>query len=59
LPRLEAIVGDLNELTGKLKEQPWRVIWPSTIKYPEGQKGTEGLPRPPRKREKPKPKNEN
>jgi ABC-type transporter Mla subunit MlaD len=49
LPRLEVIVSDLSELTGKLKEQPWRVIWPSTIKYPEGQPGAEE-PRPPRKR---------
>jgi ABC-type transporter Mla subunit MlaD len=50
LPRLDVIVGDLSELTGKLKQQPWRVIWPSTIKYPEGQAGAEEPPRPPRKR---------
>jgi ABC-type transporter Mla subunit MlaD len=36
LPRVGSIVDDLSQLTGKLKEQPWRVIWPSTIKYPEG-----------------------
>jgi ABC-type transporter Mla subunit MlaD len=47
LPRLDVIVSDLSELTGKLKQQPWRVIWPSTIKYPEGQ---EALEKPPRKR---------
>jgi ABC-type transporter Mla subunit MlaD len=47
LPRLDVIVGDLSELTGKLKEQPWRVIWPSTIKYPEGQEPAE---KPPRKK---------
>jgi ABC-type transporter Mla subunit MlaD len=41
LPRLEVIVSDLSELTGKLKQQPWRVIWPSTIKYPEGQEAAE------------------
>jgi ABC-type transporter Mla subunit MlaD len=46
LPRLNSIVDDLSELTGKLKEQPWRVIWPSTIKYPEGQ----ATPPPPRKK---------
>jgi ABC-type transporter Mla subunit MlaD len=46
LPRLNVIVDDLSQLTGKLKEQPWRVIWPSTIKYPEG----EPSPRPPRKK---------
>jgi ABC-type transporter Mla subunit MlaD len=47
LPRLNGIVSDLGELTGKLKQQPWRVIWPSTIKYPEGQEAAE---KPPRKR---------
>jgi ABC-type transporter Mla subunit MlaD len=46
LPRLNVIVDDLSQLTGKLKEQPWRVIWPSTIKYPEG----EPSPRSPRKK---------
>jgi ABC-type transporter Mla subunit MlaD len=50
LPRLDLIVNDLSQLTGKLKEQPWRVIWPSTIKYPEGQPGAEDSPRPPRKK---------
>jgi len=50
LPRLDVIVSDLSELTGKLKQQPWRVIWPSTIKYPEGQGGAEEPPRPPRKK---------
>jgi ABC-type transporter Mla subunit MlaD len=50
LPRLDLIVNDLSQLTGKLKEQPWRVIWPSTIKYPEGQPEAEGSPRPPRKK---------
>jgi ABC-type transporter Mla subunit MlaD len=47
LPRLNGIVSDLGELTGKLKQQPWRVIWPSTIKYPEDQETAE---KPPRKR---------
>jgi ABC-type transporter Mla subunit MlaD len=40
LPRLNVIVDDLSQLTGKLKEQPWRVLWPSTIKYPEGEPAT-------------------
>jgi ABC-type transporter Mla subunit MlaD len=43
LPKLNVIVDDLSKLTGKLKEQPWRVLWPSTIKYPEGEPPT--LPR--------------
>jgi phospholipid/cholesterol/gamma-HCH transport system substrate-binding protein len=46
LPRLNVIVEDLSQLSGKLKEQPWRVLWPSTIKYPEG----EPTPPAPRKR---------
>jgi ABC-type transporter Mla subunit MlaD len=50
LPRLDLIVGDFSQLTGKLKQQPWRVIWPTTIKYPEGQQGAEESPRVPRKR---------
>jgi ABC-type transporter Mla subunit MlaD len=50
LPRLDLIVDDLSQLTGKLKQQPWRIIWPSTIKYPEGQQGAEETSRPPRKR---------
>jgi ABC-type transporter Mla subunit MlaD len=54
LPRLNVIASDLSELTGKLKQQPWRVIWPSTIKYPEGQPGSEEPPRLPTKK---RPKN--
>jgi ABC-type transporter Mla subunit MlaD len=34
LPHLDIIFSDLSELTGKLKSQPWRIVWPSTIKYP-------------------------
>jgi ABC-type transporter Mla subunit MlaD len=35
LPHLDGALADLNELTGKLKSQPWRIIWPATIKYPQ------------------------
>lgn len=49
-PKLDLIVGDLSQLTGRLKQQPWRVIWPSTIKYPEDQQSTEKPPRVPLKR---------
>lgn len=34
LPHLDVILSDLSELTGKLKSQPWRIVWPTTIKYP-------------------------
>jgi phospholipid/cholesterol/gamma-HCH transport system substrate-binding protein len=37
LPQFDGIVTDLNQLTGKLKTQPWRIVWPSTIKYPQEQ----------------------
>jgi ABC-type transporter Mla subunit MlaD len=35
LPRIDLIVSDVGQLTDKLKRQPWRVIWPTTIKYSE------------------------
>ncbi len=38
LPRFGPIIDDLKELTGKLKEQPWRIVWPSTIKYQQKQR---------------------
>jgi ABC-type transporter Mla subunit MlaD len=34
LLKVGPILDDLKELSGKLKEQPWRIVWPSTIKYP-------------------------
>jgi ABC-type transporter Mla subunit MlaD len=38
LPRVDSILQDVKELTAKLKVQPWRIVWPATIKYsPEGQ----------------------
>src|ERR1700730_2796021 len=40
LPRLNGIIQDFGELTDKLKHQPWRIVWPSTIKYPEDQQNT-------------------
>jgi ABC-type transporter Mla subunit MlaD len=41
LPKLNIIVTDLSELAGRLKEQPWRIVWPSTIKYPATQRRLE------------------
>jgi ABC-type transporter Mla subunit MlaD len=52
LPRLDFIVQDLNQLTDKLKQQPWRIVWPTTIKYPEGQQGEEASRAPRKKRKK-------
>jgi phospholipid/cholesterol/gamma-HCH transport system substrate-binding protein len=34
LPRVNYILADVNELTGRLKQQPWRLVWPNTINYP-------------------------
>jgi len=48
LPRIDLIVSDIGELTDKLKRQPWRAIWPSTIKYPEQKEAAS--PRIPMKR---------
>ena len=50
LPRIDLIVSDVGQLTDKLKRQPWRAIWPSTIKYPEQTEETS--PRVPMKRKK-------
>jgi ABC-type transporter Mla subunit MlaD len=33
IPRVNTFAADMTELSGKLKEQPWRIIWPTTIKY--------------------------
>jgi ABC-type transporter Mla subunit MlaD len=33
IPKVNTFAADMTELSGKLKEQPWRIIWPSTIKY--------------------------
>jgi ABC-type transporter Mla subunit MlaD len=35
LPRVGTFVSDLTEVAAKLRVQPWRIIWPNTIKYPE------------------------
>jgi ABC-type transporter Mla subunit MlaD len=45
LPHLSGILSDLNELTDKLKTQPWRIIWPNTIKYPETPERSPHAPR--------------
>jgi ABC-type transporter Mla subunit MlaD len=52
LPRIDLIVSDVGQLTDKLKRQPWRVIWPSTIKYPEEAQAEETPRRVPFKRRK-------
>jgi phospholipid/cholesterol/gamma-HCH transport system substrate-binding protein len=36
-PDLEATLRNTKDFTGTLRAQPWRLIWPSTKKYPEGE----------------------
>lgn len=33
IPKVNIFASDMTTLSGKVKEQPWRLIWPSTIKY--------------------------
>lgn len=35
-PSLQASADNVKDATATLKSQPWRLIWPSTKKYPEG-----------------------
>ncbi len=51
-PDLEATVSNTKDFTATLRSQPWRLIWPSTKKYPEG----EGTPIPVRKATRVKPR---
>jgi len=46
LPNLGGMASNLNEVSLRLKTQPWRIIWPNTIKYPEK---AESPPKRPRK----------
>ena len=34
-PDLEATLSNAKDFTGTLRTQPWRLIWPTTKKYPE------------------------
>ncbi|HYZ72197.1 MAG TPA: MlaD family protein [Chthoniobacterales bacterium] len=36
IPKVNIFASDMTTLSGKVKEQPWRLIWPSTIKYQGG-----------------------
>jgi ABC-type transporter Mla subunit MlaD len=36
-PDLEATLSNTKDFTATLRSQPWRLIWPSTKKYPEGE----------------------
>ncbi len=49
LPQINAILADVKQLTDTLKRQPWRILYPSTVKYPEG--APSPAPAPPRRRD--------
>lgn len=51
-PDLEATLGNTKDFTATLRTQPWRLIWPSTKKYPE----TEATPVPVRRATRVKPR---
>jgi hypothetical protein len=34
-PDLEATLSNAKDFTGTLRTQPWRLIWPTTKKYPQ------------------------
>ncbi len=36
-PDLEATIRNTKDFTATLRSQPWRLVWPSTKKYPEGE----------------------
>lgn len=36
-PDLQATISNTKDFTATLRTQPWRIIWPSTKKYPEAQ----------------------
>ncbi|MBS0659228.1 MAG: MCE family protein [Verrucomicrobia bacterium] len=52
-PQLRGTVRNVEQLTDTLKRQPWRVIWPTTKKYPEDSQPKPTPtppPKPPRKK---------
>jgi hypothetical protein len=54
-PNLKASGQNVKELTETVKTQPWRLIWPSTKKYPQDEQAAAQQPpakkttKPPRK----------
>jgi ABC-type transporter Mla subunit MlaD len=48
LPRVNSILTDFGELSSRLKTQPWRLVWPNTIKYDDS--ANQPAPQPPRRR---------
>jgi phospholipid/cholesterol/gamma-HCH transport system substrate-binding protein len=53
-PDLKTSGTNIKELTETVKTQPWRLIWPSTKKYPQDEAAAQ--PTPAKKTTKPKPK---
>jgi ABC-type transporter Mla subunit MlaD len=53
-PDLKASGTNIKELTETVKTQPWRLVWPSTKKYPQDEAAVQ--PTPAKKTTKPKPR---
>ena len=53
-PDLKESSANVKELTATVKTQPWRLIWPSTKKYPEDEEAA-AEPRKPKRRPSPTP----
>ncbi len=49
-PDLSSSGHNLNQATDTLKRQPWRLVWPTTKKYPEEKKPARATPRPVQKK---------
>ena len=47
LPNLNTMLANLSEVSGRIRTQPWRLIWPSTIHYDETARSDNA--RPPRR----------
>lgn len=45
-PGIKRTVRNAEQFTDTIKRQPWRLIWPSTKKYPEDKKGAKCTPTP-------------
>jgi hypothetical protein len=54
-PDLKTSGSNIKELTETVKRQPWRLVWPSTKKYPEDEQAA-AEPTPAKKQTKPKPR---
>src|SRR4051812_19848875 len=55
-PDLKESSTNVKELTATVKTQPWRLIWPSTKKYPQDEQAVAEATAPPKKTTRPRPR---